>query len=217
MKVTGLSTIVGKDRKPVDHAGPGQIVALTKIPTPLHWGDTLHAPGNHGPATYSFKKPEMPRPTVSFAVDPKRREDEQKITEALRKITAEDPTFHLRRDATTHEFVVEGLSELQLNIHLQQLHRRYGVEVVTRLPKIAFKETIRGKAEGHYRHKKQSGGRGQFGEVYCRIEPRERGAGFDSSTTSLGDRSRGNSYHRSRRGCARSSSTGSSPDARSST
>ncbi|MBI3819132.1 MAG: elongation factor G [Planctomycetes bacterium] len=174
-KASGLSTIFGKDRKTIDAAGPGQIVSFAKLPVPLHFGDTIHA---HA-AQFHIKPPEFPRPTVALAVDPKRREDEQKISESLRKITSEDPTFHTRRDPTTHEFVVEGLSELHIQIHLHQLHRRYGVEVVTRLPKIAYKETIRGKADGHYRHKKQSGGRGQFGEVYCRIEPRERGAGFE--------------------------------------
>lgn len=178
VKVTGLSVIFGKDRKPTEQAGPGQIVSLAKIATPLHWGDTLHAGGTHG-VPFTFRKPEMPRPTVALAVEPKRREDEQKISDALRKIMAEDPSFHTRRDPTTHEMVIEGLSELHLQIHLQQLHRRYGVEVATHVPRIAYKETIRAKAEGHYRHKKQSGGRGQFGEVYCRIAPRERGAGFE--------------------------------------
>jgi elongation factor G len=178
VKVAGLSSIFGKDRKPIDGADPGQIVSFSKLATVLHFGDTLVGGNHHGPS-YHFKKPEFPRPNVALAVSPKRREDEQKISEALRKIVSEDPTFHSRRDATTHELIIEGLSELHLQIHLQQLHRRYGVEVDTHLPKIAYKETIRAKADGHYRHKKQSGGRGQFGEVYCRIEPKERGAGFE--------------------------------------
>jgi elongation factor G len=176
VKATGLTTILGKDRKPLESAGAGQIVALAKIAIPLEFGDTLLAASEAG--AFHLPKPEMPRPTVSLAVEPRRREDEQKISEALRKLVAEDPTFHIRRDPTTHELVIEGMSELHVQVQLQKLHRRFGVEVTTRLPRIAYKETIRGKAEGHYRHKKQSGGRGQFGEVYCRVEPMERGAGF---------------------------------------
>lgn len=175
VKATGMSIIMGKERKPVESAGPGQIVAFSKLSIPLHFADTIHAAASN----YHVRRPEFPRPNVALAVEPKRREDEQKIAESIRKIESEDPTFHSRRDVTTHELVIEGLSELHLQIHLQQLHRRYGVEVNTHLPRIAYKETIRAKADGHYRHKKQSGGRGQFGEVYCKIEPRERGAGFE--------------------------------------
>ncbi|MFN0207529.1 MAG: elongation factor G [Planctomycetota bacterium] len=178
VKVAGLANIFGKDRKPVESVGPGQIVSFAKLATVLHFGDTLIGAAHHGPA-FHIKKPDFPTPNVALAVEPKRREDEQKISEALRKIVSEDPTFHSRRDATTHELIIEGLSELHLQIHLHQLHRRYGVEVNTHLPKIAYKETIRAKSEGHYRHRKQSGGRGQFGEIYCKMEPMERGGGFE--------------------------------------
>ncbi|MBL8696525.1 MAG: elongation factor G [Planctomycetes bacterium] len=181
LKIGGILTLFGKDRKPTDHCVSGQLIAISKMQAPLHFGDTLlpALEGKDRGVVFHFKKPELPKPTVSWAIEPKRREDEGKIAETLRKIVAEDPSLHLRRDATTHELIIEGLSDLQINTQLHRLHRMYGVEVSTHLPKIAYKEAIRGKAEGHYRHKKQSGGRGQFGEIYCRVEPRERGAGFE--------------------------------------
>jgi elongation factor G len=125
-----------------------------------------------------YEMPAIPFPTpmVGLAVVPKSRGDEAKISVALHKIVEEDPTFRLDHDPQTKELVMNGVSELQLNIIRERLHRRDHVDVDTKEPKIPFKETIQRDAEGMYRHKKQSGGRGQFGEVHIRMMPFPRGA-----------------------------------------
>jgi len=120
----------------------------------------------------------QPEPTVSLAVLPKSRADEQKIGEALHKLEAEDPTFRILHVAATHEMVMNGTSDLHLQIMEARLKRRFGVEITSSLPKIAYKETVTRPSEGHHRHKKQSGGRGQFGECFLRVKPREEGSGF---------------------------------------
>ncbi|MDW8261236.1 MAG: elongation factor G, partial [Phycisphaerales bacterium] len=111
-------------------------------------------------------------------ISPKARGDEQKISTQLHKISEEDPTFRWYNDPQTHEVVINGLGELHLRLVLERMKNR-GLQVETKPPKIAYRETIMQKAEGHHRHKKQTGGAGQFGEVYLRIEPLERGKGFE--------------------------------------
>jgi elongation factor G len=108
---------------------------------------------------------------------PKSRADEQKIGEALHKIEAENPTFRTEYRSGTHELVIYGMSELHLQVIEARLKRRYGVEVTTHVPRVQYKETITRKAEGHHRHKKQTGGRGQFGECYVRVKPLPKGSG----------------------------------------
>ncbi|MFW6033049.1 MAG: elongation factor G, partial [Phycisphaeraceae bacterium] len=120
------------------------------------------------------------------AITAKRRGDEQKIADALTKFQEEDPTFKVTRDPTTKETVIHGLGELHLRVVLEKLKNRYNVEVDTKPPKIAYRETITARAEGHHRHKKQTGGAGQFGEVFLRVEPLERGAGFEFSNDVFG-------------------------------
>jgi elongation factor G len=115
----------------------------------------------------------------SLAVEPKSRGDEQKISSALARLTEQDPALKTIRDRQTHELVISGLGDMHLNTVLSRMKRMFQVEVNTKPPKIPYRETISGKAEGHYRHKKQTGGAGQFGEVYLRIEPLERDTGFE--------------------------------------
>ena len=107
-------------------------------------------------------KPHYPHPWTSFAVHPKKQGDDQKMGEGLRRLATEDPSFHMRREEATNELLIEGLSDLHVQILLDRLKQRQKVEVETTLPKIPYKETIASKSEGHYRHKKQTGGRGQF-------------------------------------------------------
>jgi elongation factor G len=114
---------------------------------------------------------------VSVAVQPKSRNDEQKIGPALAKLASEDPSFQVSHDATTHELVIRGMSDLHLQVMEQRLKRRFGVEITTTLPRIAYKETITKPSEGHHRHKKQTGGRGQFGECFLRLKPAQKDAG----------------------------------------
>ena len=173
-KIGSLSEIQGKDKKPIDMVVAGDIFAITKVEDLALW-DTVTADAT----PLRFPAPAYPLPTFSLAVTPKARGDEAKIGQGLEKLHTEDPTFHVQRDPNTGELVVSGLSPVHLEIQLHRLQRRYGVGTDHHLPTIPYKETITGRAEGHHRHKKQSGGRGQFGEVYLRIAPRERGAGFE--------------------------------------
>jgi elongation factor G len=142
----------------------------------IHTGDVLH--DDHALDAVHMKKEIFPMPMYGLAVVPKSRGDEQKISGALHKISEEDPTFRVNVDRQTHELVIYGLGELHLRLILERLKNR-GLEVETKPPKIAYKETIMSKADGHHRHKKQTGGAGQFGEVYLKVEPLERGKGFE--------------------------------------
>jgi elongation factor G len=173
-KVGGLLHVVGHENKPVDQVVSGDLFAVSKLET-LSFGDTVTTDS----APLKFAPVAFPPPVYSLAVMPASRGDEQKIAQGLEKLHAEDPTFLAKRQEVTAELVVSGSSPLHLEVQLGRLQRRYGVGTTTHAPSIPYKETITAKAEGHHRHKKQSGGRGQFGEVYLRVEPLERGAGFD--------------------------------------
>jgi elongation factor G len=174
-KLGGLFHLVGgKRRDPVESAKPGQIVALTKIEHG-HFGECLTKAGQ---TPLRIELPKLPTPMVALAVVPKSRNDEQKIGEALHKLTAEDPTFTSGFNAQTHELVVHGMSELHLQIMEMRLKRRHGVEISTHVPRVHYKETITKPAEGQYRHKKQSGGRGQFAECHVRVRPLDKGEGL---------------------------------------
>lgn len=164
----------GKQREPAESAGAGEIIAFSKVEH-LGWGESFSRAGT---AVEPLDAPELAEPMVARAVEPKSRADEQKIGQSLAKLTAEDPSFSVEHDGNTHELVVHGMSELHLQVMESRLHRRYGVEIVTSLPKIAYRETVTKPAEGHHRHKKQSGGRGQFGECYLRVRPGAEGSGF---------------------------------------
>ena len=121
----------------------------------------------------------LPAPMFGLAIETKTRGDEQKLSDALHKLSAEDPCFVVEHNASLNETVIRGLGDLHLRMVLEKMSQRYNVEVEARPPKIAYRETIRKAAEGHCRHKKQTGGAGQFGEVYLRVEPLERGTGFE--------------------------------------
>jgi elongation factor G len=174
VKLTQLFRVQGSHTEPVDMAGPGDIVALTKMED-LHTGSSL---GDLELPPIAF-----PRPMAGLAVSPKSRGDEGKLSNALHKIVEEDPTLHLDRDSQTKELVMTGMSELHLQIVRERLKRRDKVEVEVKEPKIPYRETIQAKAEGSYRHKKQSGGRGQFGEVHIRMFPLPQGTKIEEYAT----------------------------------
>jgi elongation factor G len=164
----------GKDTEPVSAAVAGDVVGVSKMEA-LSIGDTVTSGGEPlimPPIT-------VPVPMFSLALEPKSRGDEQKISEALAKMLDEDNTLATSRDPQTKELVVSGLGDIHILVLLERMKRRYQVEVDTKPPKIPYRETLTGKAEGHYRHKKQTGGAGQFGEVYLRVEPLERNEGFE--------------------------------------
>jgi len=174
VKMNQLLRVQGETTENVDSAGPGEIVAVAKMDD-LHTGTML---GEYTMADFKF-----PMPMVSFAVSPKSRGDETKLSGAVNKVVEEDPTFKLDRDPQTKELVMTGMSELHLNVIQERLIRRDKLEVETKVPRIAFRETIQSKAEGDYRHKKQSGGRGQFGEVHIRMMPLPRGTNIEEFAT----------------------------------
>ncbi len=180
-KVLGLLGFKGHESKPVTLIETGDIFCVGKIES-LNHGDAVTADS----APLRFASIVFPEPVYSLAVQPAARGDEQKIGQGLEKLHVEDPTLRLRRDEHTGEMVVVGMSPLHLDVHLGRLKRRYGIGTVTHAPRIAYKETITVKADGHHRHKKQSGGRGQFGEVYLRVIPLERGKGFEFVNSVVG-------------------------------
>lgn len=154
----------GNEQTTADEAVPGDIVAVAKIDD-LHVGDTVT---NNGKAI-SLPPIPFPTPMIGLAVEPKSRADQQKISTALHKIEEEDPTIRVVRDEQTHEMVMQGMSELHLQIVRDRLSKRDHVEVVTHAPKVPYRETVTGESEASYRHKKQSGGAGQFAEVHLRV------------------------------------------------
>lgn len=163
---SGLVTMQGKTQKPMPEAIAGDIVAVAKVED-LHMGDTLGA-NNQGPR---LPLPSYPMPMFGLAVEPKARGDEQKISGSLQKISDEDPTFKITRDTQTKELVIAGMSQLHLDIVQKRLKSRFDLEIITHEPKIPYRETITSEAAADHRHKKQTGGRGQFGEVHLRVYP----------------------------------------------
>ena len=168
-----LLRVQGKTHTPVTQAVAGDIVATTKIEE-LAIGRTVWQGED-----LRIIPPEFPEPMYSLAVEPKSRGDEGKISGALTRLCDQDPTLVTHRDRQTGEMVVSGLGDMHLNIVFNRMKSMFQVELNTKPPKIPYHETINGKADGHYRHKKQTGGAGQFGEVYLRVEPMERDTGFE--------------------------------------
>lgn len=166
IKLTQLVTVQAHETHGIDSAFAGDIVAAAKVED-LHFGATL--------GDLVMPAIACPTPMVGLAAMPKSRGDEGKLSGALHKVVEEDPTFRIDRDAQTKELVMTGMSELHLTVIRERLKRRDKVEVETKEPKIPYRETIQSDAEGMYRHKKQSGGRGQFGEVHIRMYPFPRG------------------------------------------
>jgi elongation factor G len=175
-KVGHLFMLQGKEHVEVPRGVPGDICAVAKIDE-MHFDAVLHdaAEDDH----LHLKPLDFPVPVHGLAIEPKRRGDEQRMWEILQKLVDEDPCLKVEHVAVTNETVVYGLGELHLRTLLERMSEVYKCEVTTRPPRIAYRETITAKAEGHHRHKKQSGGAGQFGEVFLRIEPLPRGTGFE--------------------------------------
>jgi elongation factor G len=159
----------GGENNEINEGQAGDIVTLAKIEE-LEVGDLVH----DGKVSGKFVMPAVPEPMYSLALEPASRGDEQKISSALDRLCEEDPCFKVSRDMQTRELVASGLGDLHLRVVLEKMHNRFKLSVNTKEPKIPYRETITAKAEGHYRHKKQTGGAGQFGEVYLRVEPAER-------------------------------------------
>ena len=166
----------GKDHVEVQHALPGDIVAVAKV-NEIHFDAVLHdaAEDDH----LHLLPLDFPKPVHGLAIEPRRHGDEQRLWDILSKLVDEDPCLRVEHVHSTNETIVYGLGELHLRVLLERLQEVYRFEVNTRPPRIAYRETVTAPAQGHHRHKKQSGGAGQFGEVYLRIEPLPRGGGFE--------------------------------------
>ncbi len=175
-KVGHLLKLQGREHNEIDRGVPGDICAVAKIDE-IHFNALLH--DSHDEDQVHLQSIDIPAPMYGLAIQAKSRGDEQKISDALHKLGAEDQSFLVEHNAATNETVIRGLGEFHLRIMLEKLKDRHNVEVTTRPPKIAYKETITANAEGHHRHKKQTGGAGQFGEVFLRVEPLPRGSGFE--------------------------------------
>jgi len=176
VKIAHLFSLLGKDTTEVSEAGPGEIVATPKVDE-LHLDAVLH--DSHDEDNYHLKPVTFPPPMLGLAIEPDRRGDEQRLADTLHKLTAEDPCVRIEHHAAVNETVLYGMGEFHLRVLLERMTERYGVHVKTHPPSIPYRETITRPAEGHCRHKKQTGGAGQFGEVYLRIEALGRGAGFE--------------------------------------
>ena len=168
LRITHIFKVQGKEHVEVSEVGPGDLGAVSKIDE-LHFGGVLHEAQEH--ETLRVKPLPMPKPMFGQAVELKNHADEAKFSTACAKLRDEDPGLSVDRVAATKQTVLSGMGELHLRVVLEKLKGLFGIEVTTSKPKTAYKETITTKAEGHHRHKKQTGGAGQFGEVYLRIEP----------------------------------------------
>jgi elongation factor G len=176
VKAGHLYVLRGKAQVEVDEAVPGDICAIAKIDD-IRFDHILH--DSPGDAHIHARPLELPLAVFGLAVQPKKRGDEQKVSDVLHKLMAEDPCFRLEHNAQANETVMRGLGEMHLKVMLEKMATQYKVELDTRPPSIPYRETIAARAEGHSRHKKQTGGAGQFGEVFLRIEPLPRGKGFE--------------------------------------
>lgn len=175
-KVTHLYRLQGKDYVEVPALIPGDIGAIAKVED-IEFDCVLHE--SHDQDSIHLKALQFPQPMQGLAVHPRRKGDEQRLFEVLNKLALEDPCFKIERHPGTHETVIRGLGDMHLRTKLLRMQQQYKLELDTSAPQIAYRETITARAEGHCRHKKQSGGAGQFGEVMLRVEPLARGAGFE--------------------------------------
>ena len=175
-KVAHLYKLQGKDYVEVPSLVPGDIGAVAKVEE-IEFDSVLH--DSHDEDHIHLKPLEFPEPMQGLAVETRRKGDEQRLFEILHKLELEDPCFKVERHPTTNETVIRGLGEMHLRAKMARMQQQFKLELDTSTPQIAYRETITAHAEGHCRHKKQSGGAGQFGEVMLRVEPLARGAGFE--------------------------------------
>jgi elongation factor G len=169
-----LVVVQGKTHTPVPEVKAGDLGAVAKLKE-TQSGDTLADKG----ATFTFPPLVFPAPVLAYAIEPKSRGDEDKISSALHRLREEDPTIHFDRDPQTKDQLLSGQGQLHIEVTVAKLKRRFGVDVTLKLPRVPYRETIGAPAEAHGRHKKQTGGHGQFGDCKIRVEPLPRGADFE--------------------------------------
>jgi elongation factor G len=183
IKVSQLLKLNGSEHNKMNVGLPGDICAIPRVDE-VHFDAVLH--DSHDEDNFHLKHKRLPRPMFGLAIRPTNDADAQKTSDALHAMEAEDPSLKVDHNTTLNEVVLRGLGEQHLRAVLEQIEDRYGLKVETSLPSIAYVETITTNAEGHHRHKKQTGGAGQFGEVYLRIEPLPAGTGFEFASRVVG-------------------------------
>src|SRR5712691_9102046 len=173
-RMSHISWLQGKTAKNVESLGPGEIGVVQKLKE-TQTGDTL------GDEAHPFELPRItfPEAAISFAIQPKTRGDEDKISNALARIAEEDPTIHHHFDPETKQLLISGVGNLHVEMTIERMKRKYNVDVTLLPPRIPYKETVKGRAEGQGKYKKQTGGRGQYGDTWLRVEPMTRGGGFE--------------------------------------
>jgi elongation factor G len=176
IKIAHILKLMGKDTVEIARAIPGDICAIPKVDE-LHLDAVLH--DSHDEDHYHLKPVSFPPPMLGIAIEPERRGDEQRLADTLHKLMAEDPCVRIEHHPAVNETVIYGMGELHLRVLLERMTERYGVHIKTRPPSVPYRETITRPAAGHCRHKKQTGGAGQFGEVFLRVEALARGEGFE--------------------------------------
>ena len=176
VRIGHLFKLKGKDLVEIDTGVPGDICAVAKIEDIRNDSVLYEASADADLRLPGFR---MPEPMFGLAIEASTRGDEQRLSDGLSKLGAEDPCFRVEHNVVLNETVIRGLGELHLRVMLEKLESRYNVKVSTRPPRIEYRESVRKPADGHHRHKKQTGGAGQFGEVYLKVEPLERGVGFE--------------------------------------
>jgi elongation factor G len=176
VKAGHLYMLRGKTQVEISEAVPGDICAIAKVDE-IQFDHILHDSAED--AHIHAKPLELPTPVFGLAVQPKKRGEEQKVSDVLHKLLAEDPCFRVEHNAQANETVMRGLGEVHLRTTLEKIASQYKLELETRPPSIPYRETVATRAEGHSRHKKQTGGAGQFGEVFLKVEPLPRGKGFE--------------------------------------
>ena len=183
VKLAHLYKVQGKQTQEVPSAGAGDFCAVAKIDN-IEFNDVLHS--SHDEDALCMAEPDLPPPMHAVAVELNQRGQEKKLSDALHKLAAEDPSLKVDFHAQANETVLRGMGDLHLRLVLERMKEEFGIELKTRPPKIAYRETVTRAAEGHCRHKKQTGGAGQFGEVYLKIEPLPRGTGFEFVNSVVG-------------------------------
>jgi len=173
-RLGGISHLTGKERSSADEAVAGDVIAVAKLRDTSTF-DTLCKPDR----VISFEPVELPEPTTAFSIEAKARGEEEKVFEAIRRVADEDPSLKLERSEDTGEDILAGLAQMHVEFALERINRRYGVEVEAKAPRVPFKETISGSARAQGRYKKQTGGRGQFGDARIELSPLSRGSGFE--------------------------------------
>ena len=183
IKISHLYQLQGRETTEVPSAGPGAICAIAKAEA-IEFNDILHT--SHDEDNLAMSRRSIPDPMFALALALSQRGQEKKLSDGLHKLATEDPSLAIEHDPQTNETIIRGMGELHLRLALERLRDEFGLDVETHAPKVPYRETVTRSAEGHCRHKKQTGGAGQFGEVFLRVQPLERGTGFEFVNETVG-------------------------------